>query len=207
MFAALGMGDRAHAVLVGTGIVDSVSVTRTTLPGGLLDSLVIKIDVGSDTFTALDGGFQPIAVSFNQSFSGDATPPHILFSGNFLPPDDTTFLLPRDFGDPDGDAVNTDTTSQLSSPSINYTTPPITGMFELARLVVPTGADAMVIGISLPGVITLVQSAVVRGTISGTTVAVPEASAVIIRTLLGIGLVLHRNWDRLLQFMGTMRKP
>jgi hypothetical protein len=199
----------ADATLVFDGIIDDVTVTRTPIGGGF-DSLVIKVDVGSDTFDTLDGGFVPLGgAMFKQTFAPDATPPKLAFDLSLIPPDDTTFLLPRDFGDPTFDGPNTDTTMELSSLSISYSMPPLTGMFELARLVVPSGADAAVIGktVTTPvHSIPLISSGMILGKISGDTIApIPEANVVVAWLVLASGAVVRWRWNQVMRFLGGRR--
>lgn len=181
------------------GIVDSVLLSREDIGGGL-DAIVITIDVGADTFTTLDGGFVPLGTSsFHQENLGgaDATPASALFSADLLAVSDSTFLLSRDFGDPDIDAANVDTVSELSSSSIAYTSG-LTGSFDLARIVVPNGGHfAVTGGGTTSNSIPLISSGAIVGSISGNTVAVPEPSPLLCLLTICAALGIRQRWRKL----------
>jgi hypothetical protein len=178
----------ADAVLEVSGIVQSATVTRSDLGGGF-DSLVITFDVGANVFDSLDGGFMPLGLAtFNQVGAPDAMPPGMPAAN------DTTFLLPPPSFD--DNMFDEDSDVELSTTFLAFS-PPLTGSITLARLVVPTGADAKVIGvpggvdptkISLVRNISPVESIVV-GSISGDTTAIPETSQLAVGVVLCLGIL------------------
>ncbi len=173
----------AKAGFVFDGIVEHACFTRADLGGGL-EAITVTIGVGTTGFDTLDGGFAPLGdIQFNQiAIDGepDATPGRRDFTRGDVSVLDTTFLLPRDFGVPNLDGPNVDTEFELSTTSIGYQTP-ISGSFELARLVVPIGAGVSVadmMGAVTAESVSFIREGVVVGTLSGAVASVPEAGAI-----------------------------
>lgn len=201
LLCSLLMLERAAlADLITTGIIDSVAISRVDIGAGL-DAITITVNVGSDTFSVLDGGFAPInGNAFNQAgvYGADATPAAVFFNIGLVPLNDTTFLLPASFGDPLIDGPNTDTASELSTVAIGYFS--MTGEFGLARLVLPNGAGFEVASVSgtvfdTP-TIALIRGGAVVGTISGSVAAVPEPNSLVMLTSIGFLLVSTRRTRR-----------